>query len=125
MANRLVDDFYLEKNINADEITVVVEQLDQDFVFSERLVFLSKVRDLRAFEEVTPPTHPPTQTLFMRLIYHGYLTWLVFLQQENWRAFAKLTLEVITKKLAPRRYWIMLLDKVVPLLEGPTPQTPQ
>jgi hypothetical protein len=89
VANRLVDDFYLGKNINADEITVVVEQLDQDFVFSERLVFLSKVRDLRAFEE-----------------------------QENWRAFAKLTLEVITKKLAPRRYWIMLLDKVVPLLEA-------
>lgn len=39
-------------------------------------------------------------------------------QQENWRAVAALTVEVIARNLAPRRYWIRLLREVVPLLEG-------
>src|SRR3989344_4882404 len=52
VANKLVDDYYQGKSINADEVTAVVEQLDKDFIFSERLVFLSKVRDLNIFKEV-------------------------------------------------------------------------
>ncbi|ELR22811.1 Nup85 Nucleoporin, putative [Acanthamoeba castellanii str. Neff] len=69
VANKLVDDYYQGKSINADEVTAVVEQLDKDFIFSERLVFLSKVRDLNIFKE-----------------------------QKNWRAVAELTVEVISKK---------------------------
>jgi len=89
VANKLVDGFYQDKVINTEEVTAVVEQLDKDFIFSDRLVFLSKVRDLRLFRE-----------------------------QQNWRAVAELTVEVIAKTLAPRRYWIRLLREIVPLLEA-------
>lgn len=52
VANKLVDDFYQGKVTNTEEVTAVVEQLDKDFTFSDRLIFLSKVRDLKLHKEV-------------------------------------------------------------------------
>lgn len=57
VANRLVDDFYQGSVINAEEVTAVVEQLDKDFIFTDRLIFLSKVRDLKRYQEVLSRVH--------------------------------------------------------------------
>jgi hypothetical protein len=122
VANKLVDDYYQGKSINADEVTAVVEQLDKDFIFSERLVFLSKVRDLNFFKEVRSlfhSLHPCSRAHTGSALYVTFSPpSSVPSQQKNWRAVAELTVEVISKNLAPRRYWIRLLREVVPLLEG-------
>jgi hypothetical protein len=68
VANKLVDDYYQgDSRINADEVTAVVEQLDNDFVFSERLVFLSKVRELNIVKQVPPPSASHSFSLLFSL----------------------------------------------------------